>query len=328
MNINHRRSALLAVLATTAALWLPARAQAQQEVSFGIISTESTAGLKNAWQPLIDDMQKATGLTVKPFFAPDYAGVIEGMRFKKVQMGWFGNKSGMEAVDRANGEVFAKVVAKDGTEGYYSLLIVPKDSPLKSLDDVVKHHAELTLGFGDPNSTSGTVVPGYFAFGVNHIDPLKDFKRTVRANHESNLLAVVNKQVDLATNNTEDWARFEVIHPEQLKQVRQLWRSPQIPSDPLVWRKDLDPAVKAKVRDFLLGYGNSEHGKQVLAKLGFSGFRASSDVQLVMVRKVELAKQRVQVEQDASLSAADKAAKLKAIDERLAALGRQVASAQ
>jgi phosphonate transport system substrate-binding protein len=328
MNITHRRSALLAVLATTAALWLPARAQAQQEVSFGIISTESTAGLKNAWQPLIDDMQKATGLTVKPFFAPDYAGVIEGMRFNKVQMGWFGNKSGMEAVDRANGEVFAKVVAKDGTEGYYSLLIVPKDSPLKSLDDVVRHHAELTLGFGDPNSTSGTVVPGYFAFGVNHIDPLKDFKRTVRANHESNLLAVVNKQVDLATNNTEDWARFEVIHPEQLKQVRQIWRSPQIPSDPLVWRKDLDPAIKAKVRDFLLGYGNSEHGRQVLAKLGFSGFRASSDAQLVMVRKVELAKQRVQVEQDATLPAADKAAKLKAIDERLAALGRQVASAQ
>lgn len=328
MNTTHRRGALLAVLATTAALWFPLQAHAAQTVNFGIISTESTAGLKNAWQPLIDDMEKATGLTVKPFFAPDYAGVIEGMRFNKVQMGWFGNKSGMEAVDRANGEVFAKVVAKDGTEGYYSLLIVPKDSPLKSLDDVLKHHAELTLGFGDPNSTSGTVVPGYFAFGVNKVDPLKDFKRTVRANHETNLLAVVNKQVDVATNNTEDWTRFEVIHPDQIKQVREIWRSPQIPSDPLVWRKDLDPAVKTKVRDFLLSYGNSEHGKQVLAKLGFSGFRASSDAQLTMVRKVELAKQRVQVENDASLSADDKAAKLKAIDARLAALASPVASAQ
>jgi phosphonate transport system substrate-binding protein len=328
MNKLPRRRALLAVLATTAALWLPAQAETTQTVNFGIISTESTAGLKSAWQPLIDDMEKATGLSIKPFFAPDYAGVIEGMRFNKVQIGWFGNKSGMEAVDRANGEVFAKVVNKDGTQGYYSLLIVPKDSPLQSLDDVVKHHAELTLGFGDPNSTSGTVVPGYFAFAQNHVDPMKDFKRTVRANHESNLLAVVNKQVDVATNNTEDWARFEVIHPEQLKQVRQIWRSPQIPSDPLVWRKDLDPAVKTKVRDFLLAYGDTEHGKQVLVRLGFSGFRASSDAQLVMVRKVELAKQRAQVEQDTALSAADKAAKLKAIDERLAALGSQVASAQ
>jgi ABC-type phosphate/phosphonate transport system substrate-binding protein len=42
----------------------------------------------------------------KAFYATDYAGVIEAMRFNKVQIAWFGNKSGMEAVDRSNGEVF------------------------------------------------------------------------------------------------------------------------------------------------------------------------------------------------------------------------------
>ena len=29
----------------------------------------------------------------------------------------------------------------------------------------------------------------------------------------------------------------------------------QIPLDPLVWRKDLDPAVKTKLYTFLLSYG-------------------------------------------------------------------------
>ena len=38
---------------------------------------------------------------MRAFFAPDYAGIIEGMRFNKVQMAWYGNKSAMEAVDRA-----------------------------------------------------------------------------------------------------------------------------------------------------------------------------------------------------------------------------------
>ena len=85
-----------------------------KEISFGIISTESTANLKSTWQPVLDDMQKATGLTVKAFFAPDYAGVIEGMRFNKVQVAWMGNKSAMEAVDRSQGEVFAKVTQADG----------------------------------------------------------------------------------------------------------------------------------------------------------------------------------------------------------------------
>lgn len=290
------RRAALAVLATTAALWLPVQAKAQ-EISFGMISTESSNTLKAAWQPLLDDMHKATGLTIRPFFATDYAGVIEAMRFNKIQVGWFGNKSAIEAVDRASGEVFAKVVQEDGTEGYYSLLVVNKNSPLQSLDDVVKNHANLTLGFGDPNSTSGTVIPGYFAFGKHHVDPVKDFKRTVRANHETNLLAVVNKQVDVATNNTENWDRFAKTHPEQLKEVREIWRSPLIPSDPIVWRKDLDPTVKAKIRDFLLAYGKTEHEKQVLKPLGYSGFRASSDQQLVMVREIEKVKKQALAQQ-------------------------------
>jgi phosphonate transport system substrate-binding protein len=305
---------------------LPNAHAQSKEINFGIISTETSSNLKAAWQPLLDDMQKATGLKVNAFFASDYAGIIEAMRFSKVQVAWFGNKSAMEAVDRAGGEVFAKVVGKDGTEGYYSLLVVNKDSPLKSLDDVIKQHASLNLGFGDPNSTSGTAVPGLYAFGQNGIDPLKDFKRTVRANHETNLLAVVNKQVDVATNNTENVARFEATHPEEARQVREIWRSPLIASDPLVWRKDLDDATKKQVRDFLLGYGKDAREKAILLNLTYSGFRASTDAQLVPIRQIELARERTKVEGDANMAADEKAQKLKDIDARLAELGRQVAA--
>ena len=63
--------------------------------------------------------RRSTGLKINAFFASDYAGVIEGMRFKKVQIAWFGNKSAMEAVDRAEGEVFAQTVAKTASAGYY-----------------------------------------------------------------------------------------------------------------------------------------------------------------------------------------------------------------
>ncbi len=101
-----------------------------QNINFGIISTEATQNLKADWQPLLDDMARQTGFKIKAFFAPDYAGIIEGMRFNKVQVAWLGNKSAMEAVDRANGEVFAQMVNADGTQGYYSHLIVHKDSPL------------------------------------------------------------------------------------------------------------------------------------------------------------------------------------------------------
>ena len=48
-------------------------------------------------------MEKKTGLKIQSFYAPDYAGVIEAMRFNKIQVAWYGNKAAMEAVDRANG---------------------------------------------------------------------------------------------------------------------------------------------------------------------------------------------------------------------------------
>ena len=50
-----------------------------QDVHFGFISTESSQNIKSDWQPLIDDMEKQTGLKIKTFFASDYAGIIEGM---------------------------------------------------------------------------------------------------------------------------------------------------------------------------------------------------------------------------------------------------------
>lgn len=322
-----QRRAVVSLLATTSALWLgAAQAADTKEINFGFISTEASNNLKTAWQPLLEDLQKATGLKVNAFFATDYAGIIEAMRFNKVQVAWIGNKSGMEAVDRASGEVFAKTVGKDGTEGYYSLLVVHKDSPLKTLDDVVRQRAGLTLGFGDPNSTSGTAVPGLYAFQMNQVDPLKDFRRTVRANHETNLLAVANKQVDVATNNTENWDRFAKTHPEQIGQLREIWRSPLIPSDPIVWRKDLDEGVKKQVKAFLLGYGKDAREQQVLQTITYTGFRASSNAQLVPIRQIELARERAKIEADANLAGDEKAKKLKDIDARMAELGRQVAS--
>lgn len=320
-----RRTALT-LLATTAALAFGAAQAQTKEINFGFISTESSSNLKSAWQPLLDDMQKATGLKINAYFATDYAGIIEAMRFNKVQVAWMGNKSGMEAVDRASGEVFAKIVAKDGTEGYYSLLVVHKDSPIKNLDDVIKSRANLTLGFGDPNSTSGTAVPGLYAFGMNQVDPTKDFKRTVRANHETNLLAVINKQVDVATNNTEAIARLAITNPDKVGSVREVWRSPLIASDPIVWRKDLDEGVKKQVRDFMLGYGKEAREQQVLQVIGYSAFRASTNAQLVPIRQIELARERSKVEADTGLAADERAKKLKDIDARIADLGRQVAA--
>src|SRR5262245_42512206 len=163
------RSAVFS-LAIAAGLATAAQADDLKELNFGIISTESSQNLKTIWEPFLADMTKKLGVKVNAFFAPDYAGVIEGMRFGKVDVAWYGNKAAMEAVDRANGEVFVQTVAADGSPGYWSLLLAHKDNTaLNSLDDVIKHGKDLSFSNGDPNSTSGYLVPGYYVFGINKI---------------------------------------------------------------------------------------------------------------------------------------------------------------
>ena len=293
-----------------------------QEISFGIISTEATQNLKADWQPLLDDMAKQTGLTIKAFFAPDYAGIIEGMRFNKVHVAWLGNKSAMEAVDRANGEVFAQMVNADGTQGYYSHLIVHKDSPLASLGDVLKAGKSLSFGNGDPNSTSGFLVPGYYAFAQNKIDAKTHFKVVRSANHETNALAVANKQVDVATNNSENLDKIKVRQPEKFKDIKIVWTSPLIPLDPLVLNKQMPDATKTKIKDFFYNYAKTDaREKEIVMKISkLAGFKPSTNAQLTPIRQLDLFGKRNKIEGDDTLADADKKTRLAEIDQQLASL--------
>ena len=301
---------------------LTALAAQPQEINFGIIATDAASVQRERWEPFFRDMEKKTGLTVKSFYAPDYAGVIEAMRFNKIQVAWYGNKAAMEAVDRANGEIFAQVRYKDGSYGYHALLITHKDSPYKTLDDVLKNAKAINFGIGDPNSTSGFLVPTYYIFAQNKVDHRTAFKTIRNASHGANIQATLAKQVDVATNNTEDMGKLEANKPELFKQLRVVWKSPLIPSDPFVFRKDLDPAVKEKVRNFVLNYASKDPAeKAILNKIyDYDGFRPSTNDQLIPIRELELFRDRSRVAGDAKLSDAERTKLLAEIDAKLAAL--------
>ena len=291
-----------------------------EEINFGIISTESQQNLKPKWEPFLADFAKMTGLDVKPFFASDYSGVIEGMRFGKVQIAWYGNKSAMEAVDRASGEIFAQSVSADGNPGYWSVILAPKNSKLTSVNDLLKCDRSLNFGIGDPNSTSGFLVPTTFIFGAHNVDPKTCFKNVTNSNHETNAMAVANGQLDAATNNTENLAIMEKNNPAAFAKVKVIWKSPLIPSDPIVWRKDLPEATKRKMKDFFLTYGtekskgNAAKEKQVLAGLAWAPFKPSNNDQLLPIRVMELSKKIAKVKSDHQLADADKKAQIEKLE--------------
>ena len=316
MNLRH--------LLTCTALALNCLAAAAQDISFGIIATDSASAQRERWEPFFRDMEKKTGLKIQSFYAPDYAGVIEAMRFNKVQVAWYGNKAAMEAVDRSNGEVFAQLMYADGTFGYHALLITHQDSPYQTLDQVFANAKNVNFGIGDPNSTSGFLVPTYYIFAQRKIDPRSTFKTVRNSSHGANIQATLAKQVDVATNNTEDMGKLESTRPDLFSQLRVIWKSPLIPSDPFVWRKDLDPQVKAKIKSFVIGYAKTDPAEKAVLKniYNYGGFRESTNDQLIPIRQLELYRDRLKVESDTKLSAAERSKMLADIESKLSALSR------
>ena len=311
-------------LATLALAAVPVHAVSV--LKFGVIPTESSVNLRTDYEPLRAALERRLGIDVEMFFAPDYTSVIEAMRFNQVHLAWYGNNAAIDAVDRANAEVFAQTVDMDSNAGYWSQIVVHRDSPLATLDDLLARRRELTLSMGDAQSTSGTLVPAYYAFARNGVNPTRDFKAVRSASHEANLMAVATKQIDAATANNESIFRLERARPEMAARLKVIWTSPLIASDPLLYRRDLPPELKTKIATFFHAYGATDEERASIAPLKWSGFKPATNDQLLPYRLLRILREKEVLELDGRTPAAVKAEKLKELSAQQAELEQSIAA--
>lgn len=295
-------------------------------IDFGIISTESQDNLKPKWEPFVDAMEAGIGRPVNGFYATDYAGVIEAMGAGKVQMAWYGGKAYISAAERSQAEAFTQTIAADGSDGYYSHLITHKDNPIVSKIDVskgngdqyvIENASELTFAFNDPESTSGYLVPSYYVFAKNQINPNEAFKQlTFAGSHEATAQAVANQQVDVATNNNESLSALQKSDAKAFENIQIIWTSPVIPSDPIAYRKDLPDCLKEKIKNFFYTYDDAK----VLGDLDWAKFVPADDSKWDTIRELNIGKDILEVQNDKNMSAADKQKKLDELNKQLEAL--------
>lgn len=268
------------------------KARERADVQFSILATENSQNSRARWAPFLEDMRRQTGLTIDPFFGSNYSALVNAMRFGQTQVGWFSNKSGLEAVRTGEAEVFLRSSDPSGVDGYVSNLIVKADSRL-TLDDVLRCDKSIDFGMGDANSTSGTLAPMAYLFAPRDINPVDCFKTVRAANHEANVRSVATGLLPVATNNSTSLQVLGVQDPQLVGAVRVIWESPRLPEDPIVWRSDLDPEIQRKIRHFFLNYGRQGDEAQqrreraILASLSFGLFQPATNDHLLPVRVME-----------------------------------------
>lgn len=242
--IAMRRRFLLSAAAALPIAWAaPAAADWRaefRELRFGITSAENESDTLARWDGFAQHMQRKLGVRVTVHRGSDYAAVVEALHSRRIEFGRMGPAAYARAVQVMGENIVpvARDMDLDGEVGYRSAVVVRADSPFRTLDDLRGR----TLAFADPNSASGFQAPTYFMTKEGK-SPAAFFGRTGFAgNHETAVLAVVNRQFDAAATWWNNQARSNVTRMEEKKMietgaVRIVWTSPQIPNSPWVMRR-------------------------------------------------------------------------------------------
>ncbi|WP_432239064.1 phosphonate ABC transporter substrate-binding protein [Herbaspirillum robiniae] len=274
-----RRSLLRLCLAACAGMLpiLPAVAAQPQVLTVGLIPAEDSQAMLENSKAVIDSLQKQLGVTVKPFIATDYNGIIEALRAKKLDVAYLGPFSYVLATTVANVEAFSVAETKKSGKSFYkSLIITRKDSGIQNVEQLKGR----TMAFVDPSSASGHLFPSAGLQKLN-IDPAKYFSRVIfSGSHDASILAVANKKVDAAAVADRILAAAVAKGVVQQSDLNVVWTSPDIPESPMVWRKDLDPAFKQKIAAAFGNIKDVQWGDQGV----LNGFVATNDAAYNVVR--------------------------------------------
>jgi phosphonate transport system substrate-binding protein len=292
-------------------------AAAPKKIVFGLITPRNAEQTQKSWAPFLGSMGKALGVEVEGKTYAQQGDLVAEFKRGAIDFAWVGNVPAIELVEARAGAVFGQLVVK-GQFAYRSLLITHASSPIRTLEQITSSKGQYVFGDGDVKSTSGHIVPRYFAFakkGVNDVDTL--FKEIKRGSHIDNLNRVVKKEVDFATNNTTELDLFRASSPEAAKDIRVVWESPDIPESPLVWRLALPLEFRLKVQSFIMDYGKDDTEKAILKDMNnLTSFRKSGNSQLLNVADIEGFNARQRLVNDTSLNTEERAAKMEEVLKR------------
>lgn len=255
-----------ALLSAVALFALTGHAQAEElkEFRVGIIGGENEADRLRNYQCLVDKLPAAIGVEkVSLFPAADYDGVIQGLLGGTLDYAELG-ASGYAKIYLAKADAVEPIlttVQTDGSTGYHSIMVARKDSGITKLEDLKGKK----LGFADPDSTSGYLVPLVTlpeAIGA----PVKEYfgETGFGGGHENLVLEVVKGTFDAGTTFGSGVGEFKDGYTSgnlrkmvdkgivDMNDLVELWKSPLIPNGPIVVRTALNGDMKAKFKQFMM----------------------------------------------------------------------------
>ena len=296
---------IFCALVATTALSSGVSAQDITEFRIGILGGENAQDRLNSYECLRAYTEEELGVETKLFAPADYNGVIQGLLGGTLDMAWLGASS-YAAVHIQNPDAVEPVLVKinlDGSYGYHSIGFARKDADIASQDDMQGK----VFGFGDPNSTSGYLIPSIEIpqegdkITMNSGEYFGEVKFT--GGHEQTIVAVNNGDIDAGVTwadgqgNWEDGYNSGALRKAvdaglvDMNDLVEIWRSKPIPEGPIVLRSAMPDEVKAKMTavgdDLHEADADCAYGVAAGESLGFDPITHEAYVSIVEARKAK-----------------------------------------
>lgn len=254
------------LLATAALVSLAGVVHAEdlKEFRIGILGGENEADRLRNYQCMTDKLKTVLGVEkVSLFPAADYDGVIQGLLGGTLDYAELG-ASGYAKIYLADAKAVEPIlttVQTDGSMGYYSIMVARKDSGMTKVTDIKGKK----LGFADPDSTSGYLIPTVTlpeSLGA----PVKGYvaETGFGGGHENLVLEVLKGTFDAGTTFGSGVGEFKDGYTSgnlkkmvdkgilNMDDLVELWKSPLIPNGPVVVRTSMNEDMKSKFKTFMM----------------------------------------------------------------------------
>ncbi|WBU64374.1 phosphonate ABC transporter substrate-binding protein [Paracoccus aerodenitrificans] len=287
----------------TLAIALPAAAQEIEEFNIGVLGGENAQDRMTSNECLRAYAEEALGVPVKLFTPADYDGVIQGLLGGSLDAAILG-ASGYAKAYLTDPEAVEPVLVKtnvDGASTYYSIGFARADSGITSMDDMEGKD----LGFGDPNSTSGYLIPAVelpqAGYSVEPGEYFSDIKFT--GGHEQTIVAVNNGDIAGGVTWADglgDWedgynsgALRKAVDSGivDMNDLVEIWKSKPIPEGPMVVRKALPQDVKDTFTDLVANLDETDadcaYGVAAGETAGFDPVTHEAYETIIEVRKAQ-----------------------------------------
>ncbi len=234
------------------------------------------------YQDMFDYISLKMGVPVKLVQRKTYQEANDLVRKNSVDAAFVCSLAYIEGKDQFGMELLAVPIVR-GEPYYYSYIIVPEDSNINSLKELKGK----TFAYTDPLSNSGKLSPEYMIAQMGE-NPETFFRLTFFTySHDKSIQAVAEKMVDGAAVDSLVWDFKNATDPRFTSRTKIIGKSPPYGIPPMVVSKDIDPALKEKLKIILLQMHEDEKGKEILSNIMIDRFSEADDSLYDSIREMK-----------------------------------------